>query len=290
MLGLLHDARPARRGVGRAHLRDPRRARGHRRPPRCRRPRLAPRRGRVPRRDVRLRVRRRDRRAGARRTSTCTSSPGETVALVGRTGSGKSTIARLLPRFYDVDDGAVLIDGHDVRDLTLHSLRATTSAWCSTSRSCSRSRSATTSPTARPDASLDEVEAAARAAHADEFIDDLPDGYDTVIGERGYTSRAASASASPSPARCSPNPPSSCSTTPPARSTCRSRRHIHDALRAAARRPHHARDRPPALDDQPRRPGRAARRRPGRRRRHPRRAAWPPSPATPRCSPASNGS
>ena len=70
-----HDARPAGRGVGRAHLRDPRRARGHRRPPRRRRPRRAPRRGRAPRRDVRLRVRARDRRAGARRTSTCTCAP-----------------------------------------------------------------------------------------------------------------------------------------------------------------------------------------------------------------------
>ena len=56
-------------------------------------------------------------------TSTCTSRPGETVALVGRTGSGKSTVARLLARFYDVTDGAVRVDGHDVRDLTLPSLR-----------------------------------------------------------------------------------------------------------------------------------------------------------------------
>ncbi|MEJ5256469.1 MAG: ABC transporter ATP-binding protein [Acidimicrobiales bacterium] len=112
--------------------------------------------------------------------------PGETVAIVGRTGSGKSTIARLLPRFYDVRDGAVLIDGHDVRDLTLRSLRAHIGLvldepflFSTTVRD--------NIAYGRPDASLDEVITAAKVAHAHEFIEALPDGYDSVIGERGYT-------------------------------------------------------------------------------------------------------
>jgi ATP-binding cassette subfamily B protein len=112
--------------------------------------------------------------------------PGETVALVGRIGSGKSTVARLLPRFYDVRDGAVRIDGHDVRDLTLASLRAQVGLvldepflFSTTVRD--------NIAYGRPDASDEEVVAAARAARAHEFIEALPDGYHTVIGERGYT-------------------------------------------------------------------------------------------------------
>jgi ATP-binding cassette subfamily B protein len=112
-------------------------------------------------------------------------SPGETVAIVGRTGSGKSTVARLLPRFYDVDDGAVLVDGHDVRDLRVHSLRANVAVVLDEPFLFSVSIRDNIAY-ARPDASLDEVKAAARAAHADEFIDDLPEGYETIIGERGY--------------------------------------------------------------------------------------------------------
>ena len=111
--------------------------------------------------------------------------PGETVAIVGRTGSGKSTIARLLPRFYDVDDGAVLLDGHDVRDLTVHSVRANVAVVLDEPFLFSVSIRDNIAY-ARPDASIEDVEAAARAAHADEFIDQLPDGYDTIIGERGY--------------------------------------------------------------------------------------------------------
>jgi ATP-binding cassette subfamily B protein len=111
--------------------------------------------------------------------------PGETVALVGRNGSGKSTAARLLMRFYEVTDGAVAVDGHDVRDVTQESLRAHIGIvqddaflFSDTIRN--------NIAYGRPDASLDEVIAAAKAAEADEFIRELPDGYDTIIGERGY--------------------------------------------------------------------------------------------------------
>ncbi|HEY7947298.1 MAG TPA: ABC transporter ATP-binding protein [Acidimicrobiales bacterium] len=113
-------------------------------------------------------------------------SPGETVALVGRTGVGKSTVARLLPRFYDVTSGAVEIDGHDVRDLTLASLRSHIGIVLDEPFLFSISIRDNISY-GRPSASMEEIEAAARSAGADEFIDDLPAGYETVVGERGYT-------------------------------------------------------------------------------------------------------
>jgi ATP-binding cassette subfamily B protein len=112
--------------------------------------------------------------------------PGDTVALVGRTGSGKSSVARLLTRFYDVDGGAVRLDGHDVRDLTLASVRATVGVVIDEPFLFSDTIAANIA-FGRPDAPRDEVEGAARAAGADEFIAALPRGYDTVVGERGYT-------------------------------------------------------------------------------------------------------
>jgi ATP-binding cassette subfamily B protein len=112
--------------------------------------------------------------------------PGETVAIVGPTGSGKSTIARLLVRFYDVDSGAVKVDGHDVRDLTLESLRSHIGLVLDDPFLFSASVRDNIA-FSRPDAPDDEVVEAARAAGADEFIRQLDDGYDTVVGERGYT-------------------------------------------------------------------------------------------------------
>ena len=112
--------------------------------------------------------------------------PGETVAMVGRTGSGKSTLARLLPRFYDVTGGAVRVDGHDVRDLTLTSLRANIGVVLDEPFLFSVSIRENIAY-GRPDASLDEVKAAAESAGAAGFISHLSEGYDTVVGERGYT-------------------------------------------------------------------------------------------------------
>ncbi len=110
--------------------------------------------------------------------------PGETVALLGETGSGKTTIINLIPRFYDVKSGAVRIDGYDVRDVTLHSLRSQigivlqeTNLFTGTIRE--------NIAFGRPDASMDEIIAAARAAEAHEFIVGFPDGYETRVGERG---------------------------------------------------------------------------------------------------------
>ncbi len=110
---------------------------------------------------------------------------GETVAVVGRTGSGKSTLARLLARFYDVQEGAVRIDGHDVRDLTLASVRHHVGLVLDDPFLFSVSIHDNIAY-ARPDAPRDQVERVARAAQADGFVRELPDGYDTVVGERGY--------------------------------------------------------------------------------------------------------
>jgi ATP-binding cassette subfamily B protein len=112
--------------------------------------------------------------------------PGETVALVGRTGSGKSTVARLMTRFYDVSGGDIAIDGHDLRDLTLTSLREHVGVVLDEPFLFSISIRDNIAY-GRPDAPLEEIEAAAKAANADEFIVRLPEGYDTVVGERGYT-------------------------------------------------------------------------------------------------------
>jgi ATP-binding cassette subfamily B protein len=112
--------------------------------------------------------------------------PGETVAIVGRTGCGKSTVARLLPRFYDVTSGAVLVDGMDVRDRRLDGLRRTVSQVPDESFLFSE-RLHDNVAFGRPDASRPDVEEAARIARADEFIGGLTNGYDEVVGERGYT-------------------------------------------------------------------------------------------------------
>jgi ATP-binding cassette subfamily B protein len=112
-------------------------------------------------------------------------APGETVALVGASGSGKSTMASLVPRLYDVTDGAVRIDGHDVRDLTLTSLRDAIGVVTQDPHLFHESL-LDNLRYARPDATRDQVEAACRAARIHHVIAALPDGYDTVVGERGY--------------------------------------------------------------------------------------------------------
>ncbi|MEW1902959.1 ABC transporter ATP-binding protein [Streptomyces sp. NPDC086147] len=112
--------------------------------------------------------------------------PGETVAVVGASGSGKSTVSLLLPRFYDVSRGAVLVGGHDVRELTLDSLRAAVGLVPEDSFLFSDTVRANIAYGA-PDATDEQIEAAARAAQADRFIDELPQGYATKVGEHGLT-------------------------------------------------------------------------------------------------------
>ena len=112
-------------------------------------------------------------------------APGRTVALVGPSGAGKSTLASLLPRLYDVTEGRVTIDGHDVRDLTLESLRAAIGV-VSQDPHLFHDSVAANLRYARPDATDEQLVAAARAARIHDVIDRLPDGYETVVGERGY--------------------------------------------------------------------------------------------------------
>jgi ATP-binding cassette subfamily B protein len=111
---------------------------------------------------------------------------GESVALVGPTGSGKSTVARLIPRFYDVQEGMVTIDGVDVREVRLRELRQAVGIVFEETFLFSDTIGANIA-FADPRAPIERIRAAARLAGADEFIMSLPDGYDTLIGERGYS-------------------------------------------------------------------------------------------------------
>jgi len=114
------------------------------------------------------------------------AAPGETIGLIGATGAGKSTIINLLPRFYDVSDGRILIDGHDVRGLTLASLRDQIGTVLQETFLFSLTVRENIA-FARPEASTEEVIAAAKAARAHDFIMAMPEGYDTKLGERGVT-------------------------------------------------------------------------------------------------------
>ncbi len=134
--------------------------------------------------DVRFAYEREGKRTDVLKGISLTLRRGEVVALVGPSGAGKSTLANLLPRFYDVSDGAILVDGQDVRDVTLASLREQigkvtqeTVLFNDTVRN--------NIAYGRPDVAMERIEAAARAAYAHEFILRLPEGYDTMIGEKG---------------------------------------------------------------------------------------------------------
>ena len=115
-----------------------------------------------------------------------TAEPGETVALLGSTGSGKTTIINLIPRFYDVSEGSVTIDGQDIRDVTLDSLRTQIGIVLQETILFAGSIRENIA-FGKPEATDEEVEAAARAAAAHDFITSFPDGYDTPVGERGST-------------------------------------------------------------------------------------------------------
>jgi ATP-binding cassette subfamily B protein len=112
------------------------------------------------------------------------AEPGQLVAILGATGSGKSTIINLVPRFYEATGGDVLIDGHDVRKVTLSSLRSQVGVVLQDALLFSGSIRDNIAY-GRPDATLEQVRAAAEAAHASEFIEALPQKYETIIGERG---------------------------------------------------------------------------------------------------------
>jgi len=115
---------------------------------------------------------------------TMEAPPGRMTALVGPSGAGKSTVLNLIPRFYDVSGGAVTVGGHDVRDLTLPSLRGAISL-VTQETGLFNDTVRNNIAYGRPDATEDEIREAAQNAAVDEFIARLPDGYDTVVGERG---------------------------------------------------------------------------------------------------------
>lgn len=111
--------------------------------------------------------------------------PGQLVAIVGPSGAGKTTITNLIPRLYDIDSGAVRLDGADVRDLTQDSLRRAIGV-VSQDPHLFHDTILGNLRYANPDATQEEVRAAAQAARIDEFVQALPDGFDTVVGDRGY--------------------------------------------------------------------------------------------------------
>ena len=241
-------------------------------------------------RRVRRRLLRLRRRAARPATaSPSRSAPGETLAVVGSSGSGKSTVSLLLPRFYDVTRGAVLVGGHDVRELTLESLRAAIGLVPEDSFLFSdtvRNNIAY----GRPEATQEEIETAARAAQADRFIAELPDGYDTTVGEHGLTlsggqrQRVALARAILTDPRLLVLDDATSAVD------ARVEHEIHEALQRRHAGPHHPADRPPPLHPEPRRPHRRAGRRPARRHRHPRGAPAAAPPCTAACSPTRTSS
>ena len=214
---------------------------------------------------VRVRLPRRP--AGAGRRSTCTIPAGQTVALVGATGAGKSTIAKLVARFYDPTGGTVRLDGVDLRDL-------------------SRRRPAPRRghghpgelPVLRHDRGQHRVRsagrdrragrAAARAIGADTFIDALPDGYDTDVRKRGGRLSAGQRQLVAFARAFLADPEVLILDEATSSLDIPSERLVQRALRTILRRPYRDRDRAPAVHGGDRRPGAGARRRPDRRGRH----------------------
>jgi ATP-binding cassette subfamily B protein len=117
---------------------------------------------------------------------TFEAKSGETIALLGATGSGKTSIINLLPRFYDPTEGGITIDGHDLRDVTLDSLRSQIGIVLQETTLFSGTISENIA-FGKPEATLAEIQAAAKAAAAHDFIMSFPDGYNTHVGERGTT-------------------------------------------------------------------------------------------------------
>ena len=133
------------------------------------------------------------------RDVSVTAEPGQTVALVGETGSGKTTMVNLIARFYDPTSGQILIDGNDLRDLRMESLR-TRLAFVPQETFLFSGAIAENIRYGNPDASDSQVAAAAALARADDFIGQLDDGYATIVGDGGFATLARTAAA------CRPGP------------------------------------------------------------------------------------
>ncbi|GAA3062100.1 hypothetical protein GCM10020000_51720 [Streptomyces olivoverticillatus] len=197
--------------------------------------------------------------------------PGETVAVVGASGSGKSTLALLLPRFYDVTGGAVRVGGQDVRELTLPSLRAAIGLVPEDSFLFSDSIRDNLAY-GLPDATDEQIRAAARAAQADGFIAELPEGYDTKVGEQGLTLSGGQRQRIALARAILADPRLLLLDDATSAVDARVEHEIHEALRGVMAEPYDAAHRAPRLHPGPGRPHRGPRPRPPGRRRHRRRA------------------
>ena len=207
------------------------------------------------------------------------AEPGQTIAIVGPTGAGKTTIINLIPRFYDVAGGAVRIDGLDVRDVTRASLRRQigivlqdTFLFSDTVMNNIRF--------GRPDATDEEVMAAAQLAHADDFIERLPDGYDTVLGERGSGLSQGQRQLLAIARAALANPRILILDEATSSVDTRTERLIQEALEELLRGAHQLRHRAPPEHHPQRRSGAGAGGRRDRRARHARRAAGRRAPTT----------
>ena len=145
---------------------------------------IEPLRGEVEFRDVRLNYK--DEKTSSLNGVSVRVQPNQIVALIGPTGSGKTSFVNLIPRFYDATDGSVLVDGTDLRDMDLTTLRRQIGIVLQTSLLFSDTIKANIAY-GRPEATMDEIVSAARAAQAHEFIEGFTHGYDTIVGERGVT-------------------------------------------------------------------------------------------------------
>ena len=198
--------------------------------------------------------------------------PGQTVALVGATGAGKSTFAKLVARFYDPTAGAVLVDGHDLRDVTQASLRRQMGIVPQEGFLFSGTIGDNIA-FGRPDATGRGGRAAARAVGADEFIEALEHGYDTQVGERGTQLSAGQRQLVAFARALVADPRILILDEATSNVDLHTEGRIEAGLRRLLAGPHGDRHRPPPVDDPPGRPDRRARRRADRRAGHARRAA-----------------
>ena len=195
------------------------------------------------------------------------AEPGSKVAVVGETGSGKTTLGYLVARLYDVGSGAVRIDGTDVRDLTFDSLRSIVGV-VSQETYLFHGTVRENLAFARPGASDEEIEAAAKAAQIHEHLHSLPEGYDTVVGERGYRFSGGEKQRLAIARAVLRDPPVLAAGRGDQLARRRDRAGRAGGARRAQPGPHQHRHRPPPVDRARRRPDPRARPRPHRRARH----------------------
>ena len=197
--------------------------------------------------------------------------PGQTLALVGATGAGKSTFAKLVARFYDPQRGRVLVDGHDLRGVQQRALRRQLGIVPQEGFLFSGSVRENIA-FGRPEASLEEIEAAVAAVGATEFIAALPEGIETEVGERGVQLSAGQRQLVAFARALLAEPRILILDEATSNVDVRTEKTIEKGLERLLAGPHRDRHRPPPLDDPPRRQDRRPRRRPDRRAGHARRA------------------